>query len=217
MHDKFMHFFVQFTNNITMFIVQIIAAILIILITLTLTVSVELNFNVLKNIGVLKIKVFKIITIFNSRVSVVDEYLNFSNKKSKIVKIKLDVNDKSVQYFNELSNYIKTKILPLKLIFIANICSENSSVSSLASSFLNVVVSFYYLTIANRRPDMLLQREINTGFRHNIVEFNLKFVFVVTLYDLLWSATRSALVLRRGNEKQKATKYWYRKHLKKFR
>lgn len=206
MYEMFMHFFLHFTNNITMLILQIIAALLIIFITLTLTASVELSFNVLKNIGVLKIRVFKVITIFNSRVSVVDEYLNFSNKKSKIVKIKLDINDRSVQYFNELTKYIRTKVLPLKLVFVADICSENSSVSSLLSGFINVIISFYYLTISSKRPDMLLQREINTGFRHNIIEFSLKFVFVVTLYDLFWSAVRSTLVLRRGNEKQKTEK-----------
>lgn len=180
----------------------IIISVLLLVFTITISINIYFDFSLLENFGTVKLKIFKYITIFSSNVTIIGDYLNFSHKKSKVIKIKLDINDVNIQYFNELGGYIKNKILPLKLKLYFAVCLENAMASSLISSVLSLFLNLYMFSIRLNNKDMILQNEVTTGFRHNLIFIKFNFIFIVTLYDLIWSLLRTAIIIRRDYGKK---------------
>lgn len=183
----------------------VVVATVLIISVLMLSININVNYDVFQNIGTVVVKVM-FFTIFNSNFSVIGDYLNFSNQKSKIIKVKLDINDISIQFFSELGSYIKNKILVTKLNNNLTLCLENAFLVSIISAIINIFSNIFFTIAKNKYEDLECINYINTGYRHNILQINFTFKFIITIYDLVWSLVRTILVVRRKNEKAKNTK-----------
>lgn len=200
------HFFLLNAKNSDMETFLIIFAVIIVFITLMITINIQINYDILLNVGNIKIKIFKYIPIISSNITIIGDYLNFSNKKAKVIKIKLDINDFSIQFFNEFSSYIKQKILPLKLVTNGQICLENAFAVSIASAFLKLLTTIILMKLQLTYQDLDVENNIISGYRHNILTVNFEFAFAIAIYDLIWSIIRSLIVIRRKHEKRKHNK-----------
>ena len=94
-----------------MFTTLIILTVFIVILTLTLFITVDFEYDILRNFGKIKVLLFKIIPIFWAKITIAGEYLNFSNKKNKVIKIKIDLNDAKLQFLNDVGAYLKKKII----------------------------------------------------------------------------------------------------------
>ena len=182
--------------------VLVIVFVLIFLLTLTLFISVNVNYDVFNNIGKIKVFIFKLIPIFISEFSVVGEYLNLSKWKNKPIKIKLDINDKQVQFFKDVSNYLLKKITPISLKVNVLFSLENPVVACLTSGTINVGVSVLFAYILSKNSDIKLYKNIRTGFRQANINFDLSFSALFSLYDYAWAYLKAYKALKgRDNEK----------------
>ena len=179
-------------------IALIIVLILIFLLTLTLFISVNVNYDVFNNNGKIKVFIFKIIPVFISEFSVVGEYLNFSKWKNKSLKIKLDINDKQVQFFKQVSNNLLKKITPISLNLNALFSLENPVVSCLLSETINVAISVLFAYALAKNSDIKLSKNIQTGFRHTNINFNIYFSALFSLFDYAWAYLKAYKALKRS-------------------
>ena len=168
--------------------------------TIMVPICLRVSYDLFSNIGTVQVKAFGI-TMFQSKITIIGDYLNFSNDKAKVIKVKLDINDFSFQFFNEFSGYIKNKILPTYFLANVQICLENPFVASMIAGSLKTIVSYMVVRFLATNHDMEAKSVIESGYRHNIITIKMQFAFVVTFYDLLWSVIRSVIVIRRRNEK----------------
>ena len=182
--------------------VYITITVVILIITLRIRIEIKLEYNLLNNIGTINIRLFKFFTILNSQITVIEDYLNVSTNK-KIIKIKLDINDFKIKFFNELNRNLNPKIHITQLYNNINFCLENPFMASVFSNTIRLVFNHLLYKVKLRNKDAEINNIITTGFRHNIIIINFKYAFIITLFDLVWSIIKTILVLRRDDEKAK--------------
>lgn len=181
----------------------VIIAVVIIILTLRIKINLDFEYNLLNNIGSIKVKLFKFVTIFNSKITIIGDYLNFSSQKAKVIKVKLDINDINIKFFNELSRYLKQKIYPVHLATNVNFCLENPFMAAILSNSINLILSNMFFNIKLKNNEINVANNVTTGYRHNIIILNFSFSFIITIYDLIWSLIKTTLVIRREHEKEK--------------
>ena len=181
----------------------IIMAVLLGLITISIFISAELRFNVYENIGFIKIKLFKIVPLFYSKIKLQNNYINLKSKKRNI-KLKLDVNDESWELIKIVNAYFANKIYFNELNLNLVLSNENVSFIATASGFVNVLLSIVLSAFKNAHTECVISKNIETGFRHNVIDCYLKASVAVSLLDYLWSYYKAIVLLKR------------RKHVKKI-
>lgn len=181
----------------------IIFSVLIFLVLVTIHISIYFEYNLLENVGKIKVVLFKFIPIFISQITIAGEYLNFSKNKGKVIKLKIDLKDDNVQFFNDVSTNLKHKIVPIKLHTSALICFENPCLSAYIGSMLNIVVSVLFAQILTHTTDIDLQKNIQTGFRHYELRFMINIELLFSLYNFAWAILKAyKQKIRRKNEKK---------------
>lgn len=183
----------------------VILSVVIIILTLRIRIDISLEYNLFNNIGTIKLKIFNFITIFNSKIAIIGDYLNFSREKAKVIKIKLDINDINIKFFNELSQYLKQKIYPLHITSNVNLCLENPFAAAVLSNSIHLILSYVFYHLKAKNHEINISNKVTTGYRHNIIDFHFRFAFIITIYDLIWSLIKTTLVIRREHEKEKST------------
>lgn len=182
--------------------VLIVLTVLIIILSISLHITLEIEYDILKNYGKIKVKLFKIITVFSSGITFVGEYLNLSKRHNKVVKIKIDINDKQLQFFNDVGKYLKKKITLLNLNINTLICFMNPNLSCLLSSIINIFVSLLFSKILVMNNDVKLIKNIQTGFRQNNFIINLNASILLSIYDYFWAYLKALKnKIRREHEK----------------
>ncbi len=169
----------------------------------TIHLSARLEYDLLENVGMIKIKLFNIIPIFVSRITVAGEYLNFNKRKGKVIKIKIDLNDDEIQFFNDVGNFLKKKITLLKLHTLFLVCFENPCVSTTIGSMLNVFVSILFAQILTYTTDVDLHKYVATGFRQLELKTTINTTILFSIYDFAWALLKAyKLKIRRRHEKE---------------
>lgn len=183
--------------------VIVVVLILLLIVMATINVSLKIEYDLLENVGSLKLKLFNLIPIFVSKITIAGEYLNFSKNKGKVIKIKIDLNDDSVQFFNDVGTFLKKKITLLKLHAAFLVCFENPSVSTMVGSMLNIVISIIFSKILTYTNDVDLQKKVATGFRQLELKTNINLSVAFSLYDFVWALLKAyKLKIRRAHEKK---------------
>ena len=183
--------------------VLIVVVILILIVMSTIHLSARLDYDLLENVGMIKIKLFNIIPIFVSRITVAGEYLNFNKRKGKVIKIKIDLNDYEIQFFNDVGNFLKKKITLLKLHTSFLVCFENPCVSTTIGSMLNVFVSILFAQILTYTTDVDLHKYVATGFRQLELKTTINTTILFSIYDFAWALLKAyKLKIRRRHEKE---------------
>ena len=202
-----MHFFYVFADNIIMKIFLIVMTIIVVLLTINLPIKAFLEYDILNNNGEIKVFVFWIVPIVIMNFSIAGEYLNFSNSRNKIIKIKLDINDEKVKFFNDLGSYFKRKIYLQNLGLYALVCSENPVISSTIGATLNALIGILFSIININKPDADLNKYISTGYRQTELRVRCNISIVFSLYDLIWALYMAYKKnLERRNEKSREFK-----------
>ncbi len=205
MYPKFGYiFFVIIANNKCMKVLLIITTVIIVLLTISLPISVLLNYDIINNEGKIKLNLFGI-PIFLLNFTIAGEYLNLSNKRNKVITIKLDLNDEKVKFFNDFGLSIKKKIYLMRLGIYALICSENPIVSSTLGALINAMIGVVYSKMSIVHSDADFKHYISTGFRQNEMKVKLDFALAFSLYDILWAFLRAykSKIRRKYEEKNK--------------
>ena len=133
--------------------------------------------------------------------------LEWCKKNSKkIFNIHLKVSKRQMRLFKELRKNIATKIYIKDISFYSLVCLENPAMSSLISSFLNIVSNIIFLKIKEDNYDVSLENAIKTGFRMNYIKFYFGCNVVASLIDVLWAGLMTFINSRRvNNEKRRKT------------
>lgn len=185
-------------------ILIVLLSILTIILTVTIFITIEFDYDIFNNIGKIKITLFKFLVIFNANIAVVGEYLNL-NKKKKVIKIKIDLKDKQIQFFKDIDKYLKNKIYFSNINVFGLICFSNPMVTSLISGVVNIIASIYFAKLCATKKDVSVNKKIVSGFRQNEVKFKVIISFAICLYDYLWAILKAVKAQRR-REYEKAHK-----------
>ena len=183
-----------------MITILIIVAVVLLLITATLYVNAEVEYDILNNIGKIKIKLYKTLTIFSSGITISDSYLNLNKKDNKVIKIKIDFDDEKFQFFKDIETYLIHKLYPTEINVAAVVAFENPFLSCIVGSIVGIFTNLMLARAKNSIKDVYVYNFIQTGFRQNMLKFNIKISIVFSLYDYFWAYLK-AYKARKKREK----------------
>lgn len=184
-------------------ILIIVLTALILLLMITLSLRMILEYDLLENMGYIKIKLFGFITIFNSSIVLVGDQLNLNRKRGKVIVIKIDFKDEKIKYVEDILKNIFNKITIIKLYCFALVCQTNPCLASYMGAIINIFISILYSQMLLKSNDIKLNKKISTGFRQDELKFKIDTKFIFSLYDVLWSITKATKTrIRRDYEKE---------------
>ena len=166
--------------------VLIVVSALIFVFSISFLITISINYDVFNNSGKLSFYVFKI-PIYWLNFTFIGEYLNFSNKKNKVIKIKIDLNDEKLIFFKDVANSLKRKIYFYKISSNILIALENPFIASLLCGEVNIFLCSLYSYLLIKNKDIMINKNVKIGYRHNKILLNFNFSLMVSLYDYLWS------------------------------
>ena len=191
----------SFTNNKFMKVFLITLLIILIIFSISFDIKINLQFDLFKNLGSIKIKIFKFITIFSIKFTVIGDYINvnLSKKEDKVVKIKIDINDENLQFINDFGGNLMQKVYSTKLVSNINFCLENPHIVSILSALTNLLFTYIFIKLKSKNKDLTIQNNVDTGFRHNLINVDFTYEFIISIYDMVWSLIKALLKRRRLN------------------
>lgn len=189
-----------------MTVVLIIIAVLIFLITATLFINIRFEYDVLNNVGKIKVMLYKTLILFSSGITISDSYLNLNKKGNKVIKIKIDFNDENFQFVQDLQTYLFHKLYPTEINFGAVIASENPFIASMMGSTLGIIINLLLARAKNSVRDVKVTNNVQTGFRQNMFKVDIKLSVVLSIYDFLWAFLKAYKAKVRRREKKRRNK-----------
>ncbi len=189
-----------------MTVVLIIIAVLIFLITATLFINIRFEYDVLNNVGKIKVMLYKTLILFSSGITISDSYLNLNKKGNKVIKIKIDFNDENFQFVQDLQTYLFHKLYPTKINFGAVVASENPFIACMMGSTLGIIINLLLARAKNSVRDVKVTNNVQTGFRQNMFKVDIKLSVVLSIYDFLWAFLKAYKAKVRRREKKRRNK-----------
>lgn len=187
-----------------MTVVLIIIAVLIFLITATLFLNIRLEYDILNNVGKIKVKFYNAVVLFSSGITISDSYLNLNKKGNKVIKIKIDFSDENFQFVQDLQTYLIHKLYPTEINLAAVVASENPFLASVAGTIFGVIVSLMLARAKNSVRDVKVVNNVQTGFRQNMFKVDIKLSIVLSIYDFIWAFLKAYKAkVRRREEKRR--------------
>ena len=186
------HFFLILTNNKYMETILVISILLIFLITINLFIHINLDYDLIKNIGQVKVKVFGI-TVIKSNVSLIAGYFNFINRNKKVVQIKIDLNDKNFQFMEDAGKFFIEKITLTKLENEWIMSIYDPAVSSVAGGYLIVINGIIKSLFLQRFPDAKINNRVKVDFFTNDLQFSLDVGLFITVFDFIWAFVKAGV------------------------
>lgn len=181
--------------------------IIIVVLTIDIRVSVKVNYDFDTNIGSMTFKMFGI-KLYDIQFSLVGDYINFVQNNKKIVQIRLlDIDTKTIKLFEDISKSFVKRINPLYLGANIIVSSENAFVVSLAYGALQTFMGALSSMIIAQNEHVSLENKINMDYFTDSFVVCGKGVFLINLYDLMWSIVRSLYIRSFGlNGKKESSK-----------
>lgn len=180
-------------------------AIFIVSLNLGLIIRIEIEYDLLKNLGKIGIRLFGI-KLFKVPFTFVDKYLEFTTKK-RVIKLKIDFTDKKLIFFEKLGHRIKSKLyldaLDVKLI----ICGTNPLYTALAGGVGSILVNIFRMKLQLNHSDALINTKVDTGFRHSYLQFFFETKVMISLFDILSSTIITLINMWSMNHAEKQKKF----------
>lgn len=181
--------------------------VVIVVLVIDIRVGVRLSYDFDSNIGEISILLFGL-KIYTGEFSLVGDYINFVHNNKKVIQIRLlDIDTKTIKIVEDISKSFIRRINPLQIKTRVCMSSESpfdvSMLYGFVNTFLGVVTSLIlakneYISIYNNVKVDYLKSELSTSFEG---------VFVINLYDLIWSIIRSIYLRSFGlNGKKESSK-----------
>ena len=196
-------FFVPYTNKrransntrnmvISGYVVLAIAIIL----TARINIKVYLQYDILGNIGKIKIKLFRFIPILVADVSLAGEYFRLVYGK-KVIQIKIDLSDKNLRFIRELNDSLNKRMYIHTVSTSFNIGLQNPTTCSVICGYIHSIVGAILSKIKSARPDATVSKTVNIGYFEQVVQFEMNLQFEITLFDYIWATVAAFYKSRR--------------------
>ncbi len=198
--------FFIFSNTKIVNIFYIILASIILIFTLTLLITINIEYDLINNEGKVKVKLYKLIVVFVSDITISDSYLNFNKKNKKVIKLKIDLHDDKFMFVNDIQTYLKHKMFPVEVYLGGVIAFENPFICSIITTITNVGVNVFLSKIKNASQHIIIENNIQIGYRQNMLKFNLQMSSIISLYDFVWAILKAFKTKVIRNEKTKRSK-----------
>ncbi len=181
----------------------IIISSLIILLAIDLRVKVYLSYDLIKNWGNIKIKLFGI-TIFNSKISLIGNYFNFIRDNKKVIQIKINLDNNNLKFLKKVLSYYKRKIFVLSLFTDVYLSGTNPYLTTIMGGTLRSAGGNLdsYLQAKNQFTE--IKTNVLLGYSANYLEFEIYSHVLLNLFDFIWSVI--TVIFRKGVKKHEKTK-----------
>lgn len=180
------HFFLLLANTKYMKTVLFVVLILIILITFTLDVGVKINYNILKNIGEIELKLFGI-KVFSGEISIIAGYFNFIRKNKKVIQIKVDLSDKNFRFVKDLSDNFKQRIYLKNFGSEFVVCSKSAKNVSVLAGNLNVINGYVSSRLLADNSDTTISSVVLVGYLNEYLWAEITATIYVCIFDVVWA------------------------------
>lgn len=180
------HFFLLLANTKYMKTVLFVVLILIILITFTLDVGVKINYNILKNIGEVELKLFGI-KVFSGEISIIAGYFNFIRKNKKVIQIKVDLSDKNFRFVKDLSDNFKQRIYLKNFGSEFVVCSKSAKNVSILAGNLNVINGYVSSRLLADNSDTAISSVVLVGYLNEYLWAEITATIYVCIFDVVWA------------------------------
>lgn len=180
------HFFLLLANTKNMKTVLFVVLILIILITFTLDVGVKINYNILKNIGEVELKLFGI-KVFSGEISIIAGYFNFIRKNKKVIQIKVDLSDKNFRFVKDLSDNFKQRIYLKNFGSEFVVCSKSAKNVSILAGNLNVINGYVSSRLLADNSDTTISSVVLVGYLNEYLWAEITATIYVCIFDVVWA------------------------------
>lgn len=180
------HFFLLLANTKYMKTVLFVVLILIILITFTLDVGVKINYNILKNIGEVELKLFGI-KVFSGEISIIAGYFNFIRKNKKVIQIKVDLSDKNFRFVKDLSDNFKQRIYLKNFGSEFVVCSKSAKNVSILAGNLNVINGYVSSRLLADNSDTTISSVVLVGYLNEYLWAEITATIYVCIFDVVWA------------------------------
>lgn len=173
----------------------IVVAVVVVVVTVSLNIGITIKYDLLKNLGEIKLSVFKII-VFKSEISLIAGYFNLIKKNKKVVQIKINLDKDSMKFVNDISNNFKQKIYLTKLDFSALICSKSPKTISELAGALYLITGVIGCKIKDSNNETAVSNNIKVGYLEEQFKLELSVAVLICLFDIIWTVVKS--IVQRG-------------------
>lgn len=157
---------------------------IVIVIISVIRIGVTFTYNLLNNIGHIKITIFGI-PIFSKDITFYISPTNLNNKN--MLHIKLNFKHNSFKYFKSVVEEIIGKIYLQRIELSSNVgVKENAYYTSLITGYNNTLFSSMQSYIKSRNLDVKLNFIINTNWFENRLSILSNAVVYISIYDIIW-------------------------------
>lgn len=172
----------------------IIASIVVIIITINISLNIEVSYNLYKNIGDIKIKLFAL-TIFKAQISLIAGYFNLIKKNKKVIQIKLDLNDVNFKFIGDVGEYFTKKIYFSNISTKFKLYGTDPLKIAILSGNILVIEGIARSYISVKSPYTTISSDLEVGYVDNYIKYKIQVGLLITIFDFIWAILR-ALVKR---------------------
>jgi len=170
----------------------IITSVVVVVITINLYMSISFEYNIIKNIGKLKIKVFKI-PFFVSEISLIAGYFNFKRKNKKVLQIKFDLADKNFKFLSDVWSYVLKKIFISHIYTDIKFSGKDPSTTAILGGYIMAIEGIVRSIGLSKFPDTEFKNSTNIKFYENRILVGLKSGALISIFDFLWAIIRALI------------------------
>ena len=148
--------------------------------------KINLKMNAIRNIGIIKIKLFGFLTVYNQKFEINNGFIKLIKNPEKIKQIKLSFKKEDVKKFNNTFNVVIASQIIKNIDILTKFGLKHSPVFvSLISAIYNTVLGiFASINMANGNI-LNLNSHLKTYFDYTYLKTNINLNIKFSLYQLL--------------------------------
>ncbi len=175
------------TNNSLMSFLYAILIVLLVIFSVQLTMRLKVFFNIKNNTGKLQLK-FINIKILDYKISLQNQCLCLTNKKGKNKYLPLELNQQSIQNYNDFESILFRKIYFKTMAIYFNFgIKSNAFASAMICGYVDVFSKIFYSIFKTKKSELIMQLKIFPSFNNNVIKFGFKAKISLSVLDFIWS------------------------------
>lgn len=165
--------------------------IIIVLLVVDIRAKVVIYYDFDNNIGKISLSIFGI-KFYQAQFSLVGDYINFVNNNKKVIQIRiLDIDAKTIKIVEDITKSFTKRINPLLISTDIYVSNQNAFGVSMLYGVIQTVLGIMFANIISNNEHLSLRHNVCADYLSNNILVSCEGVFVINLYDLLWSVVRS--------------------------
>ena len=170
-----------------MSVIWYILLIIILLLSMLLKIGIYATYNLLGNIGVVKISIFGI-PIISKHITFYGNYFNISKEYADAIKIKIDFKSSSIKIIKDFMASFISKLYIQKLYLQSVIgIKSNAYFTAFAVGEISSVLCIMQSYIKALNKDIVVNNNVLPNYIENQATITLKTTIYVCLYDIVWA------------------------------